>query len=127
MIPGEYEILVGATNRAESAELAASLRSRDWAYRIEREGQILVCGGDGASTLEAAKAFCADVLGYTGEAGASTTSAAVEVTVGMQASYTHTYPVTSVTLDGVPSSVYAGPFAIRHRLRQGGKPIQHTA
>ncbi len=103
IVPGEYEILVGATNRQESAELFASFKRGDWEYRVG-EHQILICGGGAESTLEAAKAFCADLLGYTGEAPEATS--AIELTSGTTRSYKESYPITAVTLNGRPISDY---------------------
>ncbi len=103
VVPGEFEILVGVTNRPESAELFASLKRGDWEYRVG-EGQILICGGGSESTLEAAKAFCADLLGYTGKAPAQAST--IELTSGVARSYAATYPITAVTLNGRPITDY---------------------
>ncbi len=103
VVPGEFEILVGVTNREASSELFSSLKRGDWEYRVS-ENQILICGGGTESTLEAAKAFCADLFGYNGEASDAKTS--IELTSGVSRSYSATYPITSVTLNGLPITDY---------------------
>ena len=47
----EFEILVGATNRPESAELAESLSYYDWAYKVVNENIIVICGGSPEATF----------------------------------------------------------------------------
>jgi len=63
---GEYEIIIGNTNRPETAELGA-VQSRgyyDWDYRIVSEKVIVICGGSPEATLEATRAFLRDFVGY---------------------------------------------------------------
>ncbi len=103
IVPGEFEILVGATNRKESAELFASFKRGDWEYRVN-EGQIIICGGGAESTLEAAVAFCKDILGYDGQKPDQTSI--IELTSGASRSFKQTYPITAVTLNGKPITDY---------------------
>ena len=65
VVPGEYEILIGATNRTQSVELSESLSYYDWDYKVVSENVIVICGGSPAATLEATRAFLRDVIGYT--------------------------------------------------------------
>lgn len=63
---GEYEIIIGNSNRPETAELGA-VQSRgyyDWDYRIVSENVIAICGGSPEATLEATRAFLREVVGY---------------------------------------------------------------
>ncbi len=103
VIAGEYEILVGTTNRKESEELSNSLRKSDWCY-VAKEGQILICGGDEGSTFEAAKAFCKDIFGYTEDDPGNAKT--IEIESGTRKSYAHTYSVSSVSLAGHPITDY---------------------
>ncbi len=103
VVPSEFEILVGVTNRPESEALFASMKRGDWEYRVS-ENQILICGGGSDSTLEAAKAFCSDLLGYTGDKPEA--QSAIELTSGVARSFSATYPITSVTLNGKPITEY---------------------
>lgn len=105
VVEGEYEILVGPTNRSASVEALATLKRRDWCYAAPREGQIVVCGRDGESTLEAARAFCADLLGYSGEESA-TAQGEVQIPIGATRTYAHQYAVSSITLGGRPITDY---------------------
>ncbi len=104
VVPGKFEILVGETNRSESAELFSTLKRGDWEYRAN-EGQIIICGGGAESTLQAAKAFCAEVLGYT-EGDEYLQKTSIEITRGATRHYTHTYPITAVSLNGRPITDY---------------------
>ncbi len=97
IIPGEFEILVGPTNRKESIEVFNSLKRKDWKY-VVYEGKIIICGGGEDATLEAAKAFCADLLGYNGDTVQEKRS--ITLNSGVTRDYYHDYSVKSVTLNG---------------------------
>lgn len=60
----EYEILIGKTNRPESAELSAEFTYYDWGYKVYNENVIVICGGSPESTLTAVAAFLEDAFGY---------------------------------------------------------------
>ena len=96
----EYEILVGDTNRDQSQEMIASLGVSDYAYSVESENVIVICGGSPKATLEAAKQFCLDVLGYdpdTKKANAEN----ISVAVGKEVRYTHDYEYENAVINGV--------------------------
>lgn len=98
IVPYEYEILVGSTNREDSIEFEKALKINDYGYYIKNENVIVVCGGSPEATLEAAKKFCLDMLAYDGKASGS----APVLSEG--ASYIHQakYKYTGVTLNGTP-------------------------
>ncbi|MBQ3125491.1 MAG: endonuclease/exonuclease/phosphatase family protein [Clostridia bacterium] len=58
---GEYEILVGATNRPESAEFLADLRYADYGYTLIGK-KLVIAGHTEETTAQAVEAFCRDVL-----------------------------------------------------------------
>lgn len=98
LVPREYEILIGYTNRPQSMELYASLGVNDYAYIVESENVIVICGGCPAATLEAAKKFCADAFGYDGTSGSGQEK---ELTVGMSYIYRAEYDYETVLLNGI--------------------------
>ena len=61
-MPGEFEILVGDTNRSRSREAADTLPCLDWMYSIDSPNVITICGGSPEATLEAARAFLSDMF-----------------------------------------------------------------
>jgi len=96
----EYEILIGDTNREQSAEAISKLGVSDYTYNVVSENVIVICGGSPCSTLEAAKSFCLDVLGYdpdTKKANAEN----VSIAVGKEFSYTHDYKYQNAVVNGV--------------------------
>lgn len=96
----EYEILLGDTNREQSQKVLASLGVNDYTYKVESENVIVICGGSPSSTLEAAKEFCRDVLGYdtdTHKAGTEN----VSVSVGTECKYSHDYKYENAVINGV--------------------------
>ncbi len=103
VVPNEFEILVGDTNRKESYDLYSSLKRSDWCY-IAKEGQILISGGSKEANLEAAKAFCQDLFGYTEENPGDVKT--LEIKSVTTRRYSHTYPITSVNLAGHPITDY---------------------
>lgn len=58
----DYEIIVGATNRAASAELYNGMRSKDYGYALIGT-KIVIIGGTDEATATAAAAFVKDVVG----------------------------------------------------------------
>lgn len=101
--PGAYEILIGETNRPQSAEAIEGLGVNDYTYLVESEQVIVICGGSLASTKQAAEKFCADVLGYTEEAEAL---AKTPVLIGASDTYEEQYSCTEATLNGTPLAEY---------------------
>ena len=96
---GEYEILVGATNRPESAEFLANLRYADYGYALIGK-KLVIAGQSEEGTAQAVDAFIRDVL--DGRSGDVLFSADRAVTV------TADYAVKTLMLGGVP----AGEFRI---------------
>ena len=87
LVPKEYEILIGYTNRPQSMELYATLGVNDYAYYVESENVIAICGGNPDATLEAVKKFCKDAFNYEKNSGGEKK----ELTVGMYSSYNLCY------------------------------------
>ena len=98
--PTGSEILVGPTNREASTNEYWLLGINDYSYVIESESQVVVCGGSPAMTLEAAKAFCLDVLHY-GEGATEATDAKNLLTVGNYYVFTAEYSYEELMLCGV--------------------------
>ena len=96
----EYEILVGDTNRKESKEALKDLGVNDYIYSIKSQNVIVICGGTPEATLDAAKKFCENVLGYDVEAK---TAKAQNVAINAGVSYTKvgTYSHIDTTINGV--------------------------
>ena len=44
LIPNEYEILIGRTNRPQSGEVYDSLKENDYVYTVNSENVISICG-----------------------------------------------------------------------------------
>lgn len=99
-VPGEFEILVGPTNRPESMELDATLKYYDWAYSVVSPNVIAICGGSPEATYAGVEAFLKNVIGYEENADESVKSAgnAVALTTGTLDGYAHTYSVSSLKL-----------------------------
>ena len=102
IVPNEYEILIGETNRPESIELKSKLKYEDYGYSVISENVIAICGGSPAATELAVKKFCADMLGYDG--GDAKENAVL--TVGDSFIYRAKYDYSAVTLNGVPIEEY---------------------
>lgn len=97
LIPNEYEILIGRTNRPQSQEAYDDLKSNDYMYSVESENVITICGGSSESTLEAAKKFCLDVLGYDGNEAKESNPT---ISAPMSYKYSATYDYENVTIGG---------------------------
>lgn len=65
---GEYEILIGNTNRTASSDVITGLGSAEGVYRVVNENVVVIAGGSPEATLAAAYAFAEDVLGYVEDA-----------------------------------------------------------
>lgn len=60
---GEYEILVGKTNRPESAEAYVGMRSRDAVVKFYPAARrVVIAGGSGSAFMQALNAFIAAVV-----------------------------------------------------------------
>ena len=97
VVPNEFEILVGSTNRAESVSASESLTYYDWTYKIVSENVIVICGGSPESTITAVRAFLSDIFGYTEDADGNvkTNGAPAELRAGQDRLYEGGYPISS--------------------------------
>lgn len=92
-IESDYEILVGQTNRAATAQLLDSMRCDDYAYAVVGT-KIVIVGGSAKATATAAAAFVKDVVKAPHEDG-------VLMSDDDTVSFTKTtYPVDSLALAG---------------------------
>lgn len=100
IVPNEYEVLIGATNRKESQEVLATLGYNDWCYKLVSRNVVVICGGSPAATLAATKAFLAEVIGYTEDDAQKviTPGSPAELSVGTEYTYKYVYPVSSFVL-----------------------------
>ncbi len=106
----EFEILVGATNRPESAEISASLSYYDWTYKVISENIIVICGGSPEATYAAVQIFLEDVLGYKENAGTGeiiTAGSANQLSAEISKSYTHNYDGTVIKIGDRDISEYS--------------------
>lgn len=101
--PHAYEILIGETNRPQSAGAIGELGIGDYTYLVESEEVIVICGGSPASTKQAAEKFCEEVLGYKPEAEAL---AKTPVVIGTSYTHNESYSCTQATLNGTPVAEY---------------------
>ena len=102
LIPGEYEILVGATNRSQSQAAFADLGVNDYVYYTESENVIVICGGSVSATVEAVEEFCKHVLGYVDNVESENQK--TPITIGEKIYYRDGYADGTVTLNGAPLS-----------------------
>ena len=109
---GEYEILVGATNRPESAEFIRTLRTEDYGY-VLRDGKILIAGADDEYTAKAVRKFLQDIVNGDTSDGVFYSEEDDTVELG-------SYPLDSLTIAGVPVQefdiVYSGTGDCSERL-----------
>ena len=103
--PGEFEILIGETNRPHSRAAKAALGSLDFCYEIVSENVIVIYGGSPEKTLEAARRFMLDIFGY--EESADLTSVIspgqpAELLVGISYISRFDYPVDTLKIGGYP-------------------------
>ncbi|MBQ2716852.1 MAG: hypothetical protein IJF21_08635, partial [Clostridia bacterium] len=109
IVPAKFEILIGATNRADSISAGASLAYYDWTYKIVSENVIVICGGSPESTVTAVKSFLKDIFGYEEDADGNVTSkgSSAELKVGTNSIYSNGYPITSLKLGEREISEYS--------------------
>ncbi|MBO5702412.1 MAG: phosphodiester glycosidase family protein [Clostridia bacterium] len=106
----EFEILVGATNRPESAELSASLSYYDWAYKVVNENIIVICGGSPEATFTAVEAFLEDIFGYKENAKTEdvvSAGNAAELSAEIAKAYAHNYNGTVIKIGDRDISEYS--------------------
>ena len=109
VVPNEYEILVGATNRADSVAARESLTYYDWTYKIVSENVIVICGGSPESTVTAVENFLKDIFGYVEDKDGKVTSKGdpAELRAGQDFLYNNGYPITSLKLGEREISEYS--------------------
>lgn len=100
VVAGEYEILIGATNRPQSVETAAQMSYYDWEFKVVSENVIVICGGSPEATLAATVAFLAQSFGYTENEEGEVTSAGTNsaLTVGQYNDLKYRYQVDKLTV-----------------------------
>ncbi len=91
---GEYEILVGTTNRPESAEFIQTLRTKDYGYTM-LDGKIVIAGATDEYTVKAVKSFLHDIVN-------GGTSDGIFYSEEEDFLETGSYPLDSLTVAGVP-------------------------
>jgi len=96
LVPNDYEILIGRTNRPQSKAAYDSLKNDDYMYSVDSENVITICGGNNEATLEAVKKFCLDVLGYDGK---SVKKENPELTAGVSYKFEAKYDYETVTIN----------------------------
>ncbi len=96
---GEYEILVGATNRPESAEFIQTLRTKDYGYTM-LDGKIVIAGATDEYTAKAVKKFLSDIVN-------GDTSDGIFYSEEENFFENGSYPLDSLTIAGVPVQDYA--------------------
>jgi len=93
---GTQEILIGNTNRPETAVYAGTLRKDEFA--VAKEGvRYVITGGSDEAVAMACEWFLANVVPYTGEGMSAD---------GEQYVKTHTYPVENPQIAGTPLQEY---------------------
>jgi endonuclease/exonuclease/phosphatase family metal-dependent hydrolase len=97
--PGEYEILVGNTNREETVGFLSGLRADDYGYRLIGK-KLVIAGHSEANTYRAAVMFVENVVKQRGDS---------DVFYSPEYDFLHTgsYPVDSFRLNGVDLGAYA--------------------
>ncbi len=109
VVPNEFEILVGSTNRADSIAASESLTYYDWTYKIVSENVIVICGGSPESTVTAVENFLKDIFGYTEDKNGKVTAKGepAELRAGQNFLYNNGYPITSLKLGEREISEYS--------------------
>lgn len=115
---GDCEIMVGDTSRARSADAISRLGKYDWSYDIVTNRSVVIAGGDGVGTYEAAQAFVWDLFGYVDKhntvssynkwngSEAVTVNTSSTVTTGTKYTYRHTDGVDDIEIGGRKLSEY---------------------
>lgn len=104
----DREILVGATNRPQTAAFLAGLRADDYGYGIV-DGKLVIAGHTSAATAQAVSLFRMNVL------GADAGSRADFFTEGGEKIKTGVYDVESMTLCGRPIGEYTIVYAAENK------------
>lgn len=97
LVRNEFEILLGVTNRPESADAYDQLTYHDYMYEVVSPHVVVICGGSDGATVKAVQQFLIDCYGYrAGQAGKLK-----DIPVGTSYTYRHDYGLT-LTLCGRP-------------------------
>ena len=88
---GQYEILIGNTNREESATFLSNLKWDDYGYGIVGD-KLVIAGKNEDGTLKALRAFLEHIQGNTGE---------VFFTNQNQLLVQKQYPYSNITINGI--------------------------
>ena len=91
---GQYEILIGQTNREESATFLSNLKWDDYGYGIVGD-KLVIAGKNEDGTLKALRAFLAHIEGKTGE---------VFFTNQNQLLMQKQYPYPNITINGIAAT-----------------------
>ena len=91
---GQYEILIGETNREESATFLADLKWDDYGYGIVGD-KLVIAGKSEDGTLKALRAFLEHIKGNTGE---------VFFTNQNQLLVKKQYPYSNITINGIAAT-----------------------
>ena len=92
----DVEILIGSTNRPESAA-AADLKYHDYFYEVVSTGVVAIYGGSTEATLAAVEQFLKDCYGYEQGVSAGETK---DIPVGTSLNYEYSYRVDELTICG---------------------------
>ena len=104
------EILIGSTNRPESAECLSGLHAKDWTIRAMGD-KLVICGGSASATAEAVEYFIANYFTDDGRLLVSKTE---------NNTYDYDYPVKSLALLGSEVPADGGDFGIIYANSAGG-------
>ena len=94
MAKGQYEILIGETNREESATFLSNLKWDDYGYGMVGD-KLVIAGKNEDGTLKALRAFLAYIEGNTGE---------VFFTNQNQLLVKKQYPYSNITINGISAT-----------------------
>lgn len=89
----DFELLVGATNRVETANALAKIRQRDWIITFEND-RVVITGGTSSATAEAVDYFIEHFV--------DTAAKSVSILDNLFYVNNYEYPLGTLTLDGVP-------------------------
>lgn len=91
---GEYEILVGATNRPESTAFIETLRTEDYGYTMQ-DGKIIIAGATDEYTAKAVSLFLRTIVNGDMSDGIFYSEEDDTIEIG-------SYPLDSLTIAGTP-------------------------
>ena len=101
LVRNEFEILLGNTNRPESAAAMEGLAYYDYVYEVISPNVVVICGGSDNATMKAVQKFLLDCYSYrTGQGGEHR-----DIPVGTSYTYRQEYDLT-LTLCGKPIENY---------------------